>query len=167
MAEIHEQLSQFHREFTSLSGKIEEYARSSSDSIELLAELFIAMDHFRKDVVMVNETVMNMVAERMDSEIIFLENGTQLEKKQGDDRKKWDHSGLAVEVARKIQQLSIDPDTGEITMSPDEMMVKMLDYAAPSYWRLTQLRSIGVDADKYCEKSEGKVRLVPSQTKIA
>lgn len=165
MAEIHDELAAFNKQFVALSGKIEEYARTSDDGIDLLAELFILMDQFRKDVNMVNETVMSTVADRMDAEVIFLDNGMQVDKKQGEDRKKWDHAALAVEVARKIQQLSIDPDTGEITMSPDEMMVKMLEYAAPSYWRLTQLRSIGVDADKYCEKSEGKIRLVPSQSK--
>lgn len=166
MAEIHEELAAFNKQFVALSAKVEEYARISEDGLNQLAELFILMDQFRKDVVMVNDTVMNTVADRMDGDIVFLDNGMQVEKKQGDDRKKWDHTGLAIEVARKIHQLSVDPDTGEITMTPDEMMIKMLEYAAPSYWRLTPLRSIGVDADKYCEKSEGKVRLVPTQTKI-
>jgi len=166
VAEIHDEMIKFRKQFTDLSGLVEEYARSSNDGMEQLAELFIAVDNFRKDVNMVHESVMSMIADRMEGEVIFLENGLQVEKKQGEDRKKWDHSGLAVEVARKIQQLSIDPDTGEITMTPDEMMIKMLDFAAPSYWRLTQLRSIGVDADQYCEKSDGKVRLVPSQTKL-
>lgn len=156
----------FRKQFTDLSGLIEEYARSGNDGIQELMEVFIVMDNIRKDINMVHETVMNLIAERMDTEVVFLDNGMQVERKQGEDRKKWDHNGLAVEVARKIEQLSIDPDTGEITMTPDEMMVKMLEYAAPSYWRLTQLRSIGVDADKYCEKTEGKVRLVPSTTKI-
>jgi hypothetical protein len=166
VAEIHDEMARFRKQFADLSGVVEEYARSSDDGVEDLAQLFIAVDNLRKDVNMVHESVMSMIAERMQEEVVFLENGMQLEKKQGEDRKKWDHSGLAVEVARKIQQLSIDPDTGEITMTPDEMMIKMLDFAAPSYWRLTQLRSIGVDADKYCEKSDGKVRLVPSQTKL-
>lgn len=165
MAEIHDELAAFNKQFVALSAKVEEYVRLSDDGIDALAEIFILMDQFRKDVNMVNDTVMSTVADRMDGEIVFLENGMQVEKKQGEDRKKWDHAGLAVEVARKIQQLSVDPDTGEITMNPDEMMIKMLDYAAPSYWRLTQLRSIGVDADNYCEKSEGKIRLVPTQTK--
>lgn len=166
MTEIHDNMLSFRKQFTDLSGLIEEYARSGNDGIQELMEVFIAMDNIRKDVNMVHETVMNLIAERMDAEVVFLDNGMQVERKQGEDRKKWDHNGLAVEVARKIEQLSIDPDTGEITMTPDEMMVKMLEYAAPSYWRLTQLRSIGVDADKYCEKTEGKVRLVPSTTKI-
>lgn len=166
MTEIRDNMLSFRKQFTDLSGLIEEYARSGNDGIQELMEVFIVMDNIRKDINMVHETVMNLIAERMDTEVVFLDNGMQVERKQGEDRKKWDHNGLAVEVARKIEQLSIDPDTGEITMTPDEMMVKMLEYAAPSYWRLTQLRSIGVDADKYCEKTEGKVRLVPSTTKI-
>jgi hypothetical protein len=57
-------------------------------------------------------------------------------------------------------------DTGEVLLSPMEMMQKMLDYAAPSYWRVGELNKIGISADKFCEKSEGKVSLVISKEKI-
>jgi hypothetical protein len=57
-------------------------------------------------------------------------------------------------------------DTGEVLASPLEMMQKMLDYAAPSYWRVGELNKIGISADDYCQKSEGKISVVISKEKL-
>ena len=96
---------------------------------------------------------------KMEEDIIVLSSGQQVERRTGADRKAWDHKGLASIVANRIYESSIDMDTGEVLLSPMEMMAKMLDYAAPSYWRVGELGKIGVSADSYCEKSEGKVSI--------
>jgi hypothetical protein len=34
------------------------------------------------------------------------------------------------------------------------MISKLLDFAGISYWKVTTLREIGIDADDYCESGE-------------
>jgi hypothetical protein len=46
------------------------------------------------------------------------------------------------------------------------MMIKMLDYAAPSYWRVGELGKIGVNPSKYCETSEGRTSIVIKKGKV-
>ena len=60
----------------------------------------------------------------------------------------------------RIQQSSIDMDTGEVVKSPKEMAMQMLDYLAPSYWRVGKLNEIGLNADLYCEPSEPKTSVI-------
>ena len=40
-------------------------------------------------------------------------------------------------------------DAGEVIRTPEELMTSMLEYAAPSYWRVKPLASIGIHADDY------------------
>ena len=129
-------------------------------------EIYAALNALKKDIAMVNEHAETLIVERMNESIVSLPNGLMAERKVGGDRKSWDHKGLAKEVASRVYESSIDMDTGEVLLSPTDMMQKMLDYAAPSYWRVGELNKIGISADGFCEKSEGKVSLVISKEKI-
>jgi hypothetical protein len=40
------------------------------------------------------------------------------------------------------------------------MAMQMLDYLAPSYWRVGKLNEIGLNADLYCEPSEPKTSVI-------
>jgi hypothetical protein len=51
-------------------------------------------------------------------------------------------------------------DTGEVVLSPADMVIKLLDYVAPSYWRVGELNKIGINADNYCETSDPEVSLI-------
>ena len=86
--------------------------------------------------------------------------GHLVEKKSGSDRKKWDHENLAKNVASRINDMAIDLETGEVTMSPQDMMLKLLDFAAVSYWRVKELGKIGISADEFCEVSEAKTNII-------
>jgi hypothetical protein len=110
--------------------------------------------------------MVTVIADKMPQSMIFLPDGTEIERKQSADRKAWDHKGLADEVATRISQMAVDMDTGEITLTPQEMMIKMLDYAAPSYWRVGELGKIGVNPSKYCETSEGRTSIVIKKGKV-
>jgi hypothetical protein len=89
-----------------------------------------------------------------------LVDGTVVERRQATARKKWDHLTLAKSVTEKLQQMAIDMDTGETTMSNQEIAVSLLDYVAPSYWRVKKLADLGINADLYCEVTEGGLHLV-------
>lgn len=93
-------------------------------------------------------------------EEVVLANGAKVETKVGGDRKKWDHTRLGKEVARRIVDSSFDFETGEMHRSYEEMVQEVLKYAAPSYWRVGKLKEIGVDADEYCELGEPKLNIV-------
>jgi hypothetical protein len=45
------------------------------------------------------------------------------------------------------------------------MMIKMLDYCAPSYWRVKELAKIGINADKFCDVSESKESIIVRRAK--
>ena len=83
-----------------------------------------------------------------------------IETKTGAPRKKWDHDMLAVLVAKKITDTAIDMDTGEVTKTPQQMIRELLDYAAPSYWRVGALRELGIDPDEYCDVGEPLTSLI-------
>lgn len=92
------------------------------------------------------------------------DNGFVVEKKVGTPRKTWNHSDLGAEVARRLVQMNVDMDTGEVIKNPEELMAAMLEYAAPSYWRVKPLSAIGIHADDYCEQGEPTTNVVVRPT---
>jgi len=135
---------------------------SAEDACFSLAELHRA----KGEMSVVYDSAVGIVAEAMsDIPEINLSDGTKIEKKSGADRKKWDHEGLAKNVASRINDMAVDLDTGEVIMSPQDMMIKMLDYAAVSYWRVKELSKIGVSADPFCEVSESKTSVIVRRPK--
>ena len=83
-----------------------------------------------------------------------------VETKTGNPRKKWDHKELASQVAKKIHDRSIDMDTGELMKSAEEQIQELLEYASPSYWRVTALKELGIDPDEYCEVQDPITNLI-------
>jgi hypothetical protein len=92
-------------------------------------------------------------------------DGSKVEKRAGNDRKKWRHEELAQNIASRLTDMSVDMSTGEITMTPQEMVVKLLDYCAPSYWRVKELAKIGISADKFCEVEEKEASIIVRKAK--
>lgn len=87
-------------------------------------------------------------------------DGILIEKKWSKPRKAWRHQELAQVVAHRIRDLAVDPDTGEVLMSQEEQISALIKYAAPSYWRVKELKAIGVDADGFCEVGESSPSIV-------
>lgn len=92
-------------------------------------------------------------------------DGNKIEVRTASDRKKWVHSTLASAVAKRLMDMSIDMDTGEVLLSPQEIANKMLDYVQPSYWRVKELAKIGINADQYCEVGEYKTNIIIRKAK--
>lgn len=128
--------------------------------------LFSEVQELKREIGLVFTEAEQALAERIGSHIITLPSGRVVERKQGGDRKSWDHKLLASDVADRLLQASIDMDTGEVSIDPKQLMVRMLDYAAPSYWRVGELSKIGLNPDRYCEKSEGKASIIIKEGKL-
>lgn len=96
---------------------------------------------------------------------VTLSDGTKVEKRAGSERKKWDHDGLAKNVASRLNDMAIDMSTGEVIMTPQEMVTKVLDYAAVSYWRVRELSKIGISADNFCEVTESEPSIIIRRAK--
>lgn len=114
------------------------------------AELSVLYDHFAA-----------MVGDAMGAEKeVLLEGGAKIEKRMSNNRTGWQHKDLAHAVAKKIINLSIDMDTGEIIHSTEEMLTQVFDYVQPSYWRVKELEKIGINPDHYCEVGETKTSVI-------
>lgn len=124
-----------------------------------VCEVLLALRDLKRDIAALDAEVEQAIINMMDESIVILPSGQQVEKRTGADRKSWDHKSLASVVAERVYESSIDMDTGEVLLSPKDMMAKMFEYAAPSYWRVGELSKIGISADAYCEKSEGKTSI--------
>ena len=130
---------------------------SSSDAGNVLLQLNLA----KADMGMVYDSFSKYFSELIkDKEILSLDNGAQIEKKSSYDRKGWKHSELASVVLTKLEKMSVDMDTGEVLKSPRDIAMDLLKYCAPSYWRIKELNSIGINADDYCEVGELKTSII-------
>ena len=90
---------------------------------------------------------------------------SQIEVRTASDRKKWEHGKLANEVSRRLISSAVDMDTGEVLMSTDEVVTKLLDYIQPSYWRIKELAKLGINADNYCEVGDYKTNIIIRKAK--
>lgn len=102
----------------------------------------------------------NLIAEKLKTDEAVASNGQKIEKKSAFDRKGWKHEDLATEVLRRLNDLSVDMDTGEVVLTADEVAIKLLDYLQPSYWRIKELSKLGINADQYCEVGELKTNII-------
>lgn len=79
------------------------------------------------------------------------------EVKGGKDRKAWRHDDLAWAVCRP---LAVNEDTGEVVTEIaeiiDQVRSRLLNCAAVSYWRTTQLKPLGINPDDFCESAAGR-----------
>jgi hypothetical protein len=91
--------------------------------------------------------------------------GAQVEIRSGADRKQWEHDKLIGEVARRLIQSSVDMDTGEVVMTTEEVVSRVLDFVQPSYWRVKELAKLGISADQFCEVGESKTNIIVRKAK--
>lgn len=134
---------------------------AESSSVDDSCEIAAALNRAKAETKELFELVSSDVISRMGSlPEHVLADGTVIERRQASARKKWDHLTLAKSVTEKLHQMAIDMDTGEMTMSNEEIAIRLLDYVAPSYWRVKKLADLGINADLYCEVTEGGINLV-------
>lgn len=155
-----EDISSLRKAIVDLDVKLANFA-DSDPGIENIAQALLQLNLAKADLGVVYDGLSaRLSAIIKDKEILNLENGAQIEKKSAYDRKGWQHKELANAVVDRIVQMSVDMDTGEILKSPSEIALDLMKYCAPSYWRIKELSTIGINADNYCEVGQLKTSII-------
>lgn len=148
LVDFNKQVLQFYDTITGLRENPELDEKSA-------CEILVAISHIKSDI---SETYSEMEKILLglleDRSPVVSDDGSVVEKIYDKSRKGWRHAEIAEEVADRIQRMAVDLDTGEVKLSTKEMITKLLQYAGISYWKVTTLRDIGIDADDYCESGE-------------
>jgi hypothetical protein len=154
------------REMISAADMMTHELSESGADMSVIAEYVSALHAVKADVSIVYDSACSSLSKAMNSvPEMVLSDGTKIEKRAAADRKKWQHENIAQNVASRISDMAVDLETGEVVMTPQDMMVKMLDYCAPSYWRVKELAKIGINADKFCDVSESKESIIVRRAK--
>lgn len=149
-------LEEFQKSLLDLEDSLKAHI-SEGKSTEDACKILVALSNFKTQLAMIYEDFATYTIDMMkESDVVVLPSGVTVEKKFSKDRRGWQHKDLASAVAGRIRNLAVDMDTGERVLSPDEMIVKLLDYVQPSYWRVTALSDIGINADDFCQTGEVK-----------
>lgn len=132
----------------------------NEDDEQLWYDTLVLLHSIKSDVASVFSQFSNLFAEKIKTDEATASNGQKIEKKSAFDRKGWKHEDLASEVLRRLNDLSVDMDSGEILMSSSDIAMKLLEYVQPSYWRIKELAKLGINADQYCEVGELKTSII-------
>lgn len=130
--------------------------------IDVWSQHLVALNHAKKELSMIYDDFATKMIDRMQSENkmeITSDSGAEIKCKTGSARKSWDNKGLMMQVFERLQQSSVDMDTGEMALSTEEIVNKILDYVQPSYWRVGALNDLGINADRFCEVAEPKTNI--------
>lgn len=149
--------SDFQDALLELDSRVSQLRQINTASVDDWCQMILEISNFKTQLSFMFEAVTTQALQLMDeTEIVTLPSGDTIEKKWSKDRKGWKHKELAEIVAERIETSAVDMDTGEIVLSVHEMIKKMLDYVQPSYWRVTALSDIGINADDYCQAGDSK-----------
>lgn len=147
----------FQEALLALDSRVSQMKSIDDLSVDDWCQMILEISNFKTQLSFIYETVTGCALDAMDeTEIVSLPSGDTIEKKWSKDRKGWKHKELAEVVAERIQDSSVDLDTGERVLSVHEMIKKMLEYVQPSYWRVSALSDIGINADDYCQAGDSK-----------
>jgi len=133
---------------------------AESESTQDRIDALVLMHTIKAEIGVMYSDYSGMVIDSLPDIPFSASNGQSIEKKTGADRKTWQHENLTREVLRRLNQMSVDMDTGEVVMTSEQIALKLLDYVQPSYWRVKELSKIGINADQYCEIGEAKTNLI-------
>ena len=135
------------------------------NDIEAISNIVTALDHIKRESSELLEAAKDKMAELMGENPEYAHSDFFFEKKMGSTRKAWDHKALSAVVAKRLVDSSIDLDTGEILRDPTQMIQDAFEFAGVSYWRVKELQKLGINADSFCEVSEGKPSIIIRTTK--
>lgn len=147
-------------DLSEIDALLDSYIRSTPDVAEA-AEMLTQLNMVKRDIAVIYDSFAGKVGQLMGNRgVVETQSGATVEKKGAADRKKWDHEKLAATVAERLSEMSVDMDTGERVMTPTQMVQKLLEYAAVSYWRVGKLGELGINPDNYCEQGEYKTSII-------
>lgn len=126
-----------------------------------IADYVGSLNELKATFGIVYDALTSLLSERMGQmPEITTSTGMKIEKKMSTGRKAWQHADLAQVVAQRLADMSIDLDTGEVTMSSQQIAEKMLEFVQPSYWRIKPLEQIGINPDHFCEVGDTKEGII-------
>lgn len=155
--------SDLNREY--VSGLVAELTSSvnsvtMSMDVDEIADIVVSLDILKRAVNDLLEEAKLALSDIMGDSPEISAGSFVFEKRQGGNRKSWDHKSLAKIVAERITEMNVDFDTGEVTKSSSELISDAFQFAGVSYWRVKELQKIGVNADAYCEVTEAKPSII-------
>jgi hypothetical protein len=145
-----------------LDSELSKFIESNPSTAEA-GEVLLNLNLTKRDLGFVYDSFSNAFSRIMESEQslgVELANGATIEKKSSYDRKGWQHKELASAVVDRIIQSATDMDTGEIVKDSREIALELMNYCAPSYWRVKELSVIGINPDMYCETGDLKTSII-------
>jgi hypothetical protein len=162
--DLHHAVASLGKAVTELNELIEKEFSDSPDMEPKMfneyAEALIELHSVKAELKVVYDSFAWKIQPRIDDyEPLTLGNGL-IEKSYNTRRTGWQHKDLANAVAQRISSMAIDMDTGEVKASTEEMITKLLDYIQPNYWKVGELRKIGLNADNYCETGDTRISLI-------
>lgn len=156
-------LGDFYERLSDLEGRLEDYL-SGKPPQEEACEVLASFNRAKAELKFAYDSFALKVGSMMKDDKIILPNGGEVERSYSTKRTKWQHKDLASAVAEKLHKMSIDMDTGEIKVDPEELAKSMLNYVQPSYWKVTQLQKLGINADSYCESGDSRMSVIVRNT---
>lgn len=136
-----------------------------NDDADSLCKALVDLTDIETNLKLVKQDLVHAATKVLENGVPVDVNGRMVEKKTGSPRKTWDHNGLKSIVLQRIMALSLDEETGEITLSPAEAVEKLLEYAHIDYWRVTELQKLDINADGYCDVGEAKTTIQVGKVK--
>lgn len=152
--------------YDSISRTVNTVDQINDPEPEKLAEL-VNVAHLVKSVAsdLLDALQMELVKYSGKNASVFDVSGGSVEIKSAYPRKSWQHNDLARAVSDRIYKKSIDMETGEMMLSFDDLVQEFMKYAAVSYWRVSELDKINIDANQYCETGDMKTSVIVRRDK--
>lgn len=166
MSKVNEALSNLMKVIMDTEDALNEFAESGAP-IDEIADSLIQLHGIKNgfgDVYSMYSTKVMHILQAANVEDMDVA-GAKIEVRSAADRKKWNHEELAHAVSRRLIDLSVDMDTGEMVLSPEDIANKMLDFVQPSYWRVKELAKVGINADNFCEVGDYKTNIIIRKAK--
>lgn len=129
-------------------------------SAELLGELLVALANQTDVLKSCAGALETLLARQMDRDQLLVVPGGVFESKWSSPRKRWNHAQLKTVVAEKVLERAVDPDTGAVLAPPSQLIREAFEVVGISYWKVGELKGLGVNADHYCEKEPGKPTII-------
>lgn len=142
---------------------ITEYLEADPDPTEV-GQLFLDIEDLKKQFAAAAKCVTDHLIAKMGKKSEMTINGRTIEKKQKSDRKEWDHKGLTDIVLHRVKMMSMNDD-GELELTPDEAVAKLLTFAHIDYWRIGELSTLDINADRFCKVTEGEDTIISRKSK--
>lgn len=162
--QLPEWLTGFSRALLDLDAEVSN--RRSSIELSEAADALVAIARFRDELKIIQDEMSLVVGQLMDQiGELDTSDGSKIEKKGDVSRTGWKHADLADQVIFRLTQMSVDMDTGEMVVSGPEMAKQLLRYLQPSYWRIKELSSIGINADDFSKVGEYKESVIIRKAK--